>query len=78
MTDARGYNHIHTVFVPALARKIQAKPGEDVESEIRDAMQMLIGTVSLMMLADPGPLRLEEEAVKPKLTEMMRRLLRLA
>ena len=71
-------SHIHTVFVPALARKMPAKAGEDVESEIRNAMQMLIGTVSLMMLADPGPLRLEEDAVKPKLTEMMRRLLRLA
>ena len=71
-------SHIHAVFVPALARKMKAKAGEDVESEIRNAMQMLIGTVSLMMLADPGPLRLEEDAVKPKLTEMMRRLLRLA
>ncbi|WP_454695889.1 hypothetical protein [Achromobacter aegrifaciens] len=66
------------MFVPALARKMQAKAGEDVESEIRNAMQMLIGTVSVMMLANPGPLRLEDDAIKPKLAEMMRRLLRLA
>jgi len=71
-------NHIHTVFVPALERKMRAKPGEDVESDIRNAMQMLIGTISLMMLVNPGPLRLEDDAIKPQLTEMMRRLLRLA
>ncbi len=70
-------HHLHAVFVPALARKMQAQPGEDLELEIRIVMQMLIGTFSLMMLADPGPLRLEDEAVKPKLAEMMRRQLRL-
>ncbi|WP_254241725.1 TetR/AcrR family transcriptional regulator [Achromobacter pestifer] len=69
--------HLHALFVPALLRKIQARAGEDIEAEIQIAMQMLLGTLSSMMLTAPGPMHLADDAIKPQLTERMRRLLRL-
>ncbi|MGS1109359.1 TetR/AcrR family transcriptional regulator [Achromobacter anxifer] len=70
-------HHLWTLFMPALARKMQVQPGEDIESEIRIAMHMLQGTLTLIMLTGQGPLPLAEDAIKPQLTERMRRLLRL-
>ena len=70
--------HMSALFIPALARKMPVRPGEDVELDIQIAMQMLSGTLSVMMLTDPGPLHLADDAIKQQLTERMRRILRLA
>ncbi|MEN5067849.1 TetR/AcrR family transcriptional regulator [Achromobacter aegrifaciens] len=69
--------HMHALFVPALARKMPVQAGVDTELEIQIAMQMLLGTLSAMMLTDPGPMRLPDDAIKQLLTERMRRMLRL-
>ncbi|MBD9431287.1 TetR/AcrR family transcriptional regulator [Achromobacter sp. ACM03] len=67
--------HMHALFVPALARKMPVQAGVDTELEIQIAMQMLLGTLSAMMLTDPGPMRLPDDAIKQLLTERMRRML---
>ncbi|CUJ68706.1 TetR/AcrR family transcriptional regulator [Achromobacter aegrifaciens] len=69
--------HMRTLLGPILARKMQAQAGVDIESEIQIAMQMLVGTLSTMMLTDPGPMHLADDAVKQQLTERMVRMLRL-
>lgn len=69
--------HMSALFIPALARKMPVRPSEDVELDIQIAMQMLSGTLSVMMLTDPGPLHLADDAIKQQLTERMRRILRL-
>jgi hypothetical protein len=56
---------------------MQAEAGVDIESEIQIAMQMLVGTLSTMMLTDPAPMHLADDAVKQQLTERMVRMLRL-
>ncbi|MDQ1764018.1 TetR/AcrR family transcriptional regulator [Achromobacter aegrifaciens] len=69
--------HTRTLFVPALARKMPVQAGEDVELDILIAMQMLLGALSVMMLTDPGPMHLADDAIKQQLTERMLRMLRL-
>ena len=70
-------HHLQALFVPALARTMPARADHDAELEIRIALQMVTGTLSIALLSDPGPLSFESDALKPQLTEMLRRLLRL-
>ncbi len=45
------------------------------ESEIRIVMQMVVGTLTLTLLTDPGPLRFDGDLIETKLTAMMKRFL---
>lgn len=70
--------HIQSVVLPVLAQKMPDQPLNVSEAEGRIAMQMLVGTVTLVLLTDPGPMRFEGDLIETKLTAMMLRFLRLS
>lgn len=71
--------HTQDLFVPMLAGRIQ-RPGkstQQIETDVRIAMQMMVGTLTLMLVNNPGPLRLEDKDTAQRLTELMTRFLEL-
>ncbi|AQV98399.1 TetR family transcriptional regulator [Cupriavidus necator] len=69
--------HVQSLVVPVLAHKMQPQTLGDSESEVRIAMQMVVGTITLTLLTDPGPLRFDGDLIETKLTAMLQRFLRL-
>ncbi len=69
--------HIQSLVAPALAQKMQAPCKSSAEAEVRIAMQMVVGTLTLTLLTDPGPLRFDGDLIETKLTAMMQRFLML-
>ncbi|MGY2488936.1 TetR/AcrR family transcriptional regulator [Cupriavidus sp. CP313] len=67
--------HIQSLVAPVLAHKMQAQTQDGSESEVRIAMQMVVGTLTLTLLTDPGPLRFDGDLLETKLTAMMQRFL---
>ncbi|AEI81933.1 transcriptional regulator TetR family (plasmid) [Cupriavidus necator N-1] len=67
--------HIQSLVAPALAKKMQAQAKAGSESEVRIGMQMVVGTLYLSLLIDPGPLRVDGDLIETKLTAMMHRFL---
>ncbi|AEI82289.1 transcriptional regulator TetR family (plasmid) [Cupriavidus necator N-1] len=70
--------HIQSMVAPMLAQKMQAQAGDGAESEVRIVLQMVVGTLTLTLLTDPGPMRFEGDQLETKLTAMMQRFLLLA
>ncbi|WP_454738760.1 TetR/AcrR family transcriptional regulator [Cupriavidus necator] len=67
--------NIQSVVAPALALKMKAEGQDGSESEVRIVMQMVVGTLTLTLLTDPGPLRFDGDLIETKLTAMMKRFL---
>lgn len=67
--------NIQSVVAPTLAQKMKAQGLKASETEVRIAMQMVVGTLTLTLLTDPGPLRFDGDLIEAKLTEMMQRFL---
>lgn len=61
--------------VPKLATHLTDRGAKAAEFESRAAMQFLVGTLSNVLLNDPGPLHLDDDAVETHLVRMMNRYL---
>lgn len=61
--------------VPWLARQLDDRNAQDAEFESRTAIQFLVGTLSNVLLNDPGPLHLDDAAIETHLVRMMTRYL---
>jgi AcrR family transcriptional regulator len=61
--------------VPWLARQFGDRSGEAAAFEARAAIQFLVGTLSNVLLNDPGPLHLDDDAIEIHLVRMMNRYL---
>jgi AcrR family transcriptional regulator len=70
--------HIQSLVAPTLAQKMQGRSKAGTESEVRIAMQMVVGTLTLTLLTDPGPLRFDGDLLETQLTAMMQRFLLLS
>jgi AcrR family transcriptional regulator len=67
--------HVRSLVAPILAQKMQAETQAGSESEVLIAMQMVVGTLTLTLLTDPGPLRFNGKSLEAKLAVMMQRFL---
>ncbi|WP_066736078.1 TetR/AcrR family transcriptional regulator [Cupriavidus sp. D384] len=61
--------------VPWLAAQLTDRTAKAAEFESRAAMQFLVGTLSNVLLNDPGPLHLDDDAIETHLVRMMNRYL---
>jgi AcrR family transcriptional regulator len=67
--------HIMDLAAPILAQKIKAQGKDCDETEVQIAIQMVVGTLTLILLTDPGPLHFDGDILEIKLTAMMQRFL---
>lgn len=61
--------------VPWLAARLEERTAKAADFEARAAIQFLVGTLSNVLLNDPGPLHLDDDAIEPHLVRMMNRYL---
>lgn len=67
--------HVIAMVVPWLAGQLGERTKAAADFEARAAIQFLVGTLSNLLLNDPGPLRLDDDAIEPHLNRMMNRYL---
>ena len=73
MRDAN--RRIYGLVVPSLAAQLGDRPKDTAEFEVRAALQFMVGTLANILLNDPGPLHLDDDALALHLDRMMVRYL---
>jgi len=73
MRDAN--RRIARLVMPWLTSQLAGRPQDTAAFEVRAAMQFLVGTLSNLLLNDPGPLRLDGDELEVHLNRMLKRYL---
>ncbi|TCW84089.1 TetR family transcriptional regulator [Burkholderia sp. SRS-46] len=69
--------HVRECVVPLLAAKLPHLTKANARFEVESAVQMVVGTLVLTLLTDPGPLHFDGGELEGQLQLMMRRFLQL-
>jgi AcrR family transcriptional regulator len=73
MRDAN--RRVYGQVVPWLVGQLGDRAEDTAIFEVRAALQFMVGTLANILLNDPGPLHLDDEALEPHLNRMMVRYL---
>jgi len=65
----------YALVVPSLAAQLGDRDQDTAIFEVRAALQFMVGTLANILLNDPGPLHLDDDALEPHLHRMMIRYL---
>lgn len=69
--------HIREHVVPLLTGKLRNRRQPDLALKVEAAIQMVVGTLVVTLLTDPGPLHFDGDQLEVNLEEMMHRFLQL-
>lgn len=70
--------YIRELAVPRLCASLETQSRKAAKSEIEAALQMVVGTLGITLLTDPGPMRFEGKLLEANLQVMMIRYLQLS